>query len=201
MSGKRLARFIRRTAALGLAGCMFFGLGSEAFAATLKDVFDEHYYADSYKDLKEAFGYDREKLWNHFVTFGVNEGRSMNEFIDIVKYREMYEDLDAAFGDNWNAYLNHYLTFGAKEGRDSGTAFNALDYAERYEDLKEAFGDDVLALWAHYQEFGAKENRDARSQAVVKAEKEAQEREWQAAQEEQNEADVMIEERRHTGTR
>ncbi|MCI9337981.1 MAG: hypothetical protein HFH93_10675 [Lachnospiraceae bacterium] len=91
-------------------------LSSEAFAATLKDVFDEHYYADSYADLKEAFGYDRELLWNHFMTFGVNEGCTMNRFIDIMKYRAMYEDLDAAFGNDWDAYLEHYLTYGAKEG-------------------------------------------------------------------------------------
>ena len=177
--GTRIGRFVRRTAALGLAGSMLFGLNSEAFAATLKDVFDEHYYADSYADLKEAFGYDREKLWNHFITFGVNEGRTMNEFIDIVKYRAMYEDLDAAFGDDWNAYLEHYLTYGAKEGRDTGTEFNALDYGARYADLKEVFGDDVLALWKHYQEYGASENREARSQAVV--DMEAQVRAWKAA--------------------
>ncbi|MCI9336891.1 MAG: hypothetical protein HFH93_05010 [Lachnospiraceae bacterium] len=177
--GTRMGRFVRRTAALGLAGSMLFGLSGEAFAATLKDVFDEHYYADSYEDLKEAFGYDREKLWNHFITFGVNEGRTMNELIDIVKYRAMYGDLDEAFGDDWNAYLEHYLTYGAKEGRDTGTEFNALDYGARYADLKEVFGDDVLALWKHYQEYGASENREARSQEVV--DMEAQVRAWKAA--------------------
>ena len=181
--GTRIARFVRKVAALGLAGCMLLGLSSEAFAATLKDVFDEHYYADRYVDLKDAFGYDREQLWNHFMMFGINEGRTMNELIDIVKYRAMYEDLDAAFGNDWDAYLEHYLTYGAKEGRDTGMGFNALDYAERYEDLKEAFGHDVLALWNHYEEYGARENREARSQAVVAAEKEAQTRALQAAQE------------------
>ena len=49
--GTRIGRFVRRTAALGLAGSMLFGLNSEACASTRKDVFDEHYYADSYADL------------------------------------------------------------------------------------------------------------------------------------------------------
>ncbi len=119
------------------------------------------------------FGYDREALWEHYVEYGLNEGRGMNSLIDVVKYREEYPDLDAEFGDNWDAYLTHYLTFGAKEGRDTGTGFNALDYAERYSDLKEAYGSDVLALWKHYLAFGSQEGREARPEKVVVAEKEA----------------------------
>ncbi len=86
----------------------------------LKEIFDEHYYADNNPDLKAAFGYDREALWNHFVTCGLKEGRVMNGKLDVVKYRNTYADLNAAFGDNWDAYVEHYLTCGAKEGRDSG---------------------------------------------------------------------------------
>ncbi len=164
---------VRKIAVIGLAGCMLAGGSMEVFAATLKDVFDEHYYADTYPDLKEAYGYDREALWNHFITYGLSESRNMNEFLDVVKYREEYGDLEKAFGDDWDAYLNHYLTFGAKEGRDTGTAFNALDYAGRYEDLKEAFGDNVLGLWRHYQTFGKTENREARDERIVVAEREA----------------------------
>lgn len=165
----------KKIAALTLSGCMFFGLGSEAFAATMKDVFDEHFYADSDADLKKAFGYDREALWNHFMTFGLKEGRNMNMFFDVVKYRAQYPDLEKAFGDDWEAYLDHYLTYGAKEGRDTGTVFNAMDYAARYADLEEAFGDDVLALWNHYQTYGRTENRDARDEEVVIAERAARE--------------------------
>ena len=167
---------VKRLAALALSGCMFFGIGSEALAASLKDVFDEHYYADSYGDVKEAYGYDREALWNHFRNFGMKEGRNMNMFFDVAKYRAQYADLEAVFGDDWGAYLNHYLTYGAKEGRDTGTGFDALEYADRYSDLKEAFGDDVLALWHHYQTYGSAEQRDGRDQWIIDAEREAQRR-------------------------
>ena len=172
---KEAARRLRRIGAMGLAGCLLFGGYAQVKAATLKDVFDEHYYADTYADLKEAYGYDREALWEHFVTFGLAEGRTMNGLIDIVKYRDTYADLDEAFGDNWDAYLEHYLTYGAKEGRESGTGFNAVDYAERYEDLQEAFGEDVLALWQHYQTYGVSESREARDENIVLAEKAAEE--------------------------
>ena len=174
--GKRGTKAIgkaRRIGMIGLAGGVLLSGSLQVNAATLKDIFDEHYYADTYRDLKEIFGYDREALWNHFVTYGLGEGRNMNGLIDVAKYREEYADLDAAFGDNWDAYLNHYLTYGAKEGRDTGTDFNALDYAGRYEDLQDAFGEDVLSLWKHYQAFGVTENREARDEQIVTAEKEA----------------------------
>lgn len=171
----KVAVRVRRIAAMGLAGCLLYGGSMQTSAATLKDVFDEHYYADSNEDLKEAFGYDREALWTHFITYGLKEARNMNGMIDIVKYRNTYEDLNAAFGDDWDAYLEHYLTFGAKERRESGTGFSPLDYAERYTDLHEAFGENVLELWQHYQTFGVTENREGRDESIVSAEKEAEE--------------------------
>lgn len=170
---KKVAGKAKRLGAAGLTMGLLLGMGAQAKAASLKDIFDAKYYADTYGDLKAAYGYDREALWQHFVTFGLREGRNMNGFLDVVKYRQEYADLAAAFGDNWDAYLDHFLLFGAKEGRDSGTAFNALDYAARYGDLKAAYGEDVLALWRHYQTNGAAEGREARSENVVAAEKEA----------------------------
>ena len=92
-NGKRIVRKLRNAAVLGLAGCALVSGGMQSDAASLKDVFDEYYYADTYGDLKETFGYDKEALWNHFVTQGLDEGRNMNGLIDIVKYREEYEDL------------------------------------------------------------------------------------------------------------
>lgn len=38
--------------------------------------FDARKYADSYSDLKAAFGYNTASLRNHWLSFGMNEGRS-----------------------------------------------------------------------------------------------------------------------------
>jgi hypothetical protein len=50
-----------------------------AYAApvTLEDgtVFDSDYYADTYPDLKAAFGYDYNALLQHYLTYGKAEGR------------------------------------------------------------------------------------------------------------------------------
>lgn len=146
---------------LALAGAMVLGSTLSVNAASIEEVFDAQYYSSTYEDLKAAFGDDAGALYNHYVTFGQEEGRSVVPFIDLAKYREKYEDLDVAFGDNWDAYLEHYLTYGVYEGREAfGTAFNARAYADRYPDLKEAFGYDVLALYKHYLEFGIEEGRN-----------------------------------------
>lgn len=39
------------------------------------DEFDYVAYADRYPDLRKAFGYDKEALYEHYVTCGVEEGR------------------------------------------------------------------------------------------------------------------------------
>ncbi|MBD5533249.1 MAG: hypothetical protein HDQ98_13820 [Lachnospiraceae bacterium] len=91
-----------------------------ASAAEVKDVFDASYYADSYADLKEAFGYDEAALLQHYMTYGLNEGRTASTVFDVAAYRAAYADLEAAFGDDWNAYVNHYYTYGITEGRTAG---------------------------------------------------------------------------------
>ena len=44
------------------------------FTGTI-DEFDYVAYADRYPDLKNAFGYDKEALYKHYITFGINERR------------------------------------------------------------------------------------------------------------------------------
>ena len=150
-----------------LAGMLLWNGSGIAQATTLADIFDARQYADRYSDLKEAFGYDEKALLEHYLTYGIAEGRDGFGLLEVRKYREKYPDLDAAFGDNWDAYVDHYLTYGIKEHRDPGTDFDPLAYMERYEDLKEAFGDDALALYQHYMIFGKSEGRDAKKEAPV----------------------------------
>ena len=90
-------------------------------AEGVKDVFDAKYYADTYSDLKAAFGYDEKALYNHYMTFGLGEERCGSPTFNVVEYRKAYADLEAAFGDNWDAYVNHYFEFGKAEGRTAGT--------------------------------------------------------------------------------
>ena len=140
-------------------------------------VFDSVYYADRYADLKKAYGYDREKLLNHFVRYGMKEGRQASEDFDVRYYRNTYADLRKAYGSDLQKYYTHYVDRGRAEGRraneviviEEGHAlYNGIDYAavfdsswymSRYPDLRSAFGQDKKALLRHFVLYGMKEGR------------------------------------------
>lgn len=164
---------MRRVVGGALAAVMLVGSTVSVNAADLKDVFDAEYYAEQYPDLKAAFGNDEKALYQHFLKYGLKEGRVMNPIIDVVKYREQYGDLQTAFGDNWDAYVEHFFTFGVNEKRDGGTDFDMNAYLESYADLKTAFGSDYLSAAKHYMTTGVKENRQEASKEYVRAREEA----------------------------
>ena len=80
-------------------------------------VFNSLYYASHNNDLLKAFGYDKKKLLNHFITNGMKEGRQACETFNVQKYMKRYSDLRTAFGSNLPKYYLHYIQSGIKEGR------------------------------------------------------------------------------------
>ncbi len=80
-------------------------------------VFDATYYANKYPDLKAAFGTDAAKLYNHFLSNGIYEGRQGCATFNAKTYLNKYSDLKAAFGNDYAKAINHYLTYGYNEGR------------------------------------------------------------------------------------
>ena len=156
-----MKRALKNVLGLGLAISIAVTGSLSVSAAGLRDIFNAKYYADSNPDVKEAFGYDEESLYQHYLTFGLSEGRAASPVFDVVAYREMYGDLDEAFGDNWDAYVEHYFTYGVEEHRVSGGTFDPIAYAEAYPDVKEAFGDDYEAIIEHFLNFGIAEGRTA----------------------------------------
>lgn len=117
----------KRIASLVVAVTTMFAGTLTVSAEGVKDVFDAKYYADTYADLKEAFGYDEKALYNHYMTFGLSEERCGSPTFNVVEYRKAYADLEAAFGNNWDAYVNHYFEYGKAEGRTAGTVESAAE--------------------------------------------------------------------------
>lgn len=144
------------------AAALFAASSISVSAKSVENCFDAGYYASSYRDLKEAFGEDEAALYNHYLQYGISEGRSASPFFDVRAYRMRYPDLDKAFGDDWAAYYKHYLEYGIREKRSataSGSVFDAEMYAANNPDLYAAFGDDAAALWEHFLRYGYKEGR------------------------------------------
>lgn len=82
-------------------------------------VFDATYYYNAYPDVAAVCGADEDALFNHFVSFGVYEGRSASAAFNPQAYRQRYTDLQEEFGNDMAAYCRHYVAFGRAEGRNA----------------------------------------------------------------------------------
>ena len=80
-------------------------------------VFDATFYANKYSDLKNAFGSNATKLFEHFCKYGMAEGRQACATFDATVYKASNQDLRAAFGSNLPKYYEHYCVYGFKENR------------------------------------------------------------------------------------
>ena len=87
-------------------------------------VFNAEYYAKKYSDLKAAFGTDATKLYNHFLNYGIREGRQASPMFSVDHYLNGSGDLKAAFGTNRESALAHFINYGVKEPRVTAPAVN-----------------------------------------------------------------------------
>ena len=144
-------------------------------------VYDFNYYINKYPDIKKAYGNDDKKALQHFVNFGMREGRQAKADFNVYYYRNRYVDLRKAFGTDLKKYYIHYINNGRKEGRDAKTAcdlqggitkLNGIDYSavydynyyvNKYPDIKKAFGDNDEKVLNHFVTYGMKEGRQAKA--------------------------------------
>ena len=86
-------------------------------------VFDADYYLKNNPDVAKWANNDKDKALQHFINYGMAEGRRGNEAFDVQSYKNRYIDLQIAYGNRLDLYYLHYLTFGFHEGR-SGAPFS-----------------------------------------------------------------------------
>ena len=96
------------------------GSADEVGGSALRQLFDAEYYAKLNPDVVAVYGNDANALFNHFLQFGIKEGRKVNPYFDVNAYKKAYPDLVAAFVDDIAAYYNHFATNGIKEHRTLG---------------------------------------------------------------------------------
>lgn len=102
--------------------CLLWGSGTpvKAAQAPLTSLtFDMDYYYNTNPDLQASLGYDYNNLYNHYINFGLAEGRSGSAEFNCMVYRNNYPDLQAVFGNDYRAYCVHYENYGKAEGRNA----------------------------------------------------------------------------------
>ena len=149
-------------------------------------VFDADYYLNKYPDVNEWANGSKDKALDHFINYGMSEGRRGSEAFDVQSYYNEYPDLRAAFGTDLASYYSHYLMYGKKEGRHAtgcsklkgaATKAGGVDYAPVYDpeyylsrngDVEKAFTKstyggvtmvDDSAVLRHFVNYGMSEGR------------------------------------------
>ena len=80
-------------------------------------VYDYTYYVSRYSDVRRAYGGNPVGALQHFINYGMKEGRQASKEFSADAYKNRYSDLRTAFGNNYQLYYMHYINFGKKEGR------------------------------------------------------------------------------------
>ena len=80
-------------------------------------VFNPTYYELHNKDVAKTTNGNSKMLFNHFINFGMKEGRQGCADFNVEIYKERYPDLRIKFGKNLPDYYKHFCLKGFYEGR------------------------------------------------------------------------------------
>jgi hypothetical protein len=119
-----------------------------AAVARPSPLFDRDWYLASNPDVSEA----QVDPWQHYVEFGVAEGRDPNPLFDTDWYLNRYAEELPVYANP----LLHYWDRGATSGFDPNPFFDSDWYLERNPDV----GAQELNPLFHYWRIGAAEGRD-----------------------------------------
>ena len=88
-------------------------------------VFDAGYYSAMYTDIAASTGGSPLAMLNHYIYFGIYEGRNASGTFNATDYMNKNPDLAALYGDNLPLYLYHYVNSGKAERRDATPSVGA----------------------------------------------------------------------------
>lgn len=140
MKSKKLAKVVCALAISSVLAGGFSPVSAQAAKTVNKvdttyisQVFDAEYYFNEYQDVANVFGMNPDKLLEHYVEYGMKEGRNASATFNAVHYKNNYADLKKAFGGDLAAYCRHYIEYGKQEGRN---AFDVLVASEEEIELE-----------------------------------------------------------------
>jgi len=137
-------------------------LGLEIGGLRMANFYDETYYLSQNPDVADAVSQGTfANGYEHFLRFGIAEGRNPSRFYDEALYLTENPDVQAAVDDNsFSSGLAHYLQFGHIENRVASSIFDPDDYLLANPDVAAAVEQGgFLSAFEHFLEAGARESR------------------------------------------
>jgi len=123
--------------------------------------FDPVYYLINNPDVEKVYGRNNfQGAREHWIKFGIKEGRRGAMWYDTIFYLNNYSDLKNVFKSNYEAARIHWINNGITEGRKGSNVFSISSYLNKYPDLKNAFGSNYKNAFVHWLRFGIWEGRD-----------------------------------------
>ena len=83
----------------------------------MSPVFHLGYYIENNPDVANIYLNDTDRIMDHFLRYGINEGRPSSPNFNLEAYKTRNEDLKNIFQNSNVDYYYHYCIFGRNEGR------------------------------------------------------------------------------------
>ena len=140
------------------AGKTSFGV---EISAKLKNwVFNADYYKANHEDLANM---TQTQLYQHFLDYGITEGRQASPLFSVKYYTSQNEDLKGIYGNDYEQAFDHFVQFGQYEAsrvyskeltqiRD--LIFDPDFYCAKYPAATDTFNGDVGRLFANFIKTG-----------------------------------------------
>ena len=137
-----------------------------------KDIYDYNYYLSKNSDVKKSYAGDENKVLEHFVKYGMKEGRASISTFDLRSYRFANADLRTAYKNDNEKYYRHYMNYGLAEGRTAtgvteiknpvtkpngvnySPVYNYKEYINAYPDVAAKYPDDDIAVLEYFVSTG-----------------------------------------------
>ena len=122
-------------------------------------LYDFEYYCMANEDVAIALNYDEDKMYEHWLNFGMAEGRNASMVFNAKYYLEVNPSVKAEVGEDYVAAYEHFVTTGLLEGLESSPVFSVKYYLQANQDVARVFGNDYIKVANHFNQNALAEGR------------------------------------------
>ena len=122
-------------------------------------LYDFEYYTMANEDVAVALNYDEEKMYEHWLNFGMVEGRNASMVFNAKYYLEVNPEVKALVGNDYIKAYEHFVTEGLLAGLESSPVFSVKYYLEANQDVAQVFGNDYVKAANHFNQNALAEGR------------------------------------------
>lgn len=122
-------------------------------------LFNREWYLIHNPDVAEAAAQGLLDPLEHFLQYGIHEGRSPGPLLDVQYYLRHNPDVAAAVSRGETTAYDHFLSFGMFEGRAPIVLFDASYYLTHNPDVAQAVRAGDFTPIQHFVEYGQYEGR------------------------------------------